>query len=56
MTYYQHSKADLIGQRKALLQAVRVLSNHGHHCLAQQLWDASANLKQQRVVLPGEDY
>ena len=54
MTYYQQSKADVIGQRKTLLQAVRVLTKHGHHDLAQQLWDASASLDQRRVLLPGE--
>ena len=54
MTYYQQSTKDLITQKKALLSAVRVLTDHGHHVLAQQLWDASADLKQRRVLLPGE--
>ena len=38
--------------RKALLAAVRVLTNHGHHALAQQLWEAQ--LKPHRTLLPGE--
>ena len=54
MTYYHHPATDLITQRKALLQAVRVLTDHGHHVLAQELWEASANLKTKRVMLPGE--
>ena len=42
----------LIEDKKALLAAVRVLTNHGHHVLAQQLWEAQ--LKPHRVLLPGE--
>ena len=48
MTYSQ-----IFEQRKALLQAVRVLTSHGHHDLAQQLWDTSITNKT-RVLLPGE--
>lgn len=47
-------RTTLIEQRKALLQAVRVLTNNGHHALAQQLWDASSSLDHRRVLLPGE--
>ena len=52
MTYPQRS--DLLAQKRALLKAVRVLTDHGHHVLAQELWEASANLKTKRVMLPGE--
>ena len=31
-------------QRKALLAAVKVLTNNGQHALAQQLWDASSKV------------
>ena len=31
MTYYLDDTRDVIAQRKALLHAVRVLTNHGHH-------------------------
>ena len=48
MTYSQ-----IFEQRKALLHAVRVLTSHGHHALAQQLWDATITNKT-RVLLPGE--
>ena len=50
MTYSQ-----IFEQRRALLQAVRVLTNHGHHELAQQLWDTAITNKT-RVVLPGEPH
>lgn len=48
MTY-----SHIFEQRKALLKAVRVLTSHGHHDLAQQLWDTSITNKT-RVLLPGE--
>ena len=48
MTY-----SHIFEQRKALLKAVRVLSDNGHHALAQQLWDTTIS-KRQQVLLPGE--
>ena len=56
MTFYLDSTKDLSDQRKTLLQAVRVLSNHGHHALARQLWDVSSSIHQRRVLLPGEPF
>ena len=38
------SHLTIFEQRKALLQAVRVLTNHGHHQLAQQLWDTALTI------------
>ena len=49
MTY-----SHIFEQRKALLQAVRVLTNHGHHELAQRLWEVNISHTQRRVLLPGE--
>ena len=46
MATYYDSTRDVTAQRKTLLHAVRVLTNHGHHGLAQQLWDAAGGLRQ----------
>ena len=39
-------------QRKALLQAVKLLADNGHLELAQAVWEAETSKK--RVLLPGE--
>ena len=41
-------------QRKALLAAVRILTNNGQHALAQQLWDASSKIGRCQAVVTGE--
>ena len=38
------TQTTFIEQRKALLAAVRILTNNGQHALAQKLWDASSQL------------
>ena len=50
------NKQSLIEQKRALLKAVRVLTNHGHHALAQQLWETTSDLDRRRVLLPGERF
>ena len=47
-----------IEDRRIILQAVKALSENGHHRMAQTLWDDAINpyssTPQKRVSLPGE--
>lgn len=46
------NNSNLINQKRTLLQAVRVLTDNGHHDLAQAVWDAA--IQPRKVLLPGE--
>lgn len=39
----------LIEQKRALIQAIRVLTANGQHVLAQQLWEVVSDLGKQNV-------
>lgn len=44
------TRTPLIEQKRALLNAVRVLTDHGHHVLAQQLWETTSALDNRKAV------
>ena len=51
MNTYTHSHSE---DMQAMHQAVRVLTQHGHHKEAQKVYALALSLRPQRITLPGE--